>query len=178
MLSAINNIPIILRQVEIMKPKRVLDIGAGMGKFGMLIREQYLSRKAEQGELQPVDDIVIDAVEDTKYLLTDRMKGLYNRVFEKDIFNCYHQLEDYDLILLIDTIEHWEKEKALDLIRVLLNKGAVMVSTPKRTGMYKQHFYGDPRHHITQYTDHDFDTFQWAKRIESVHSHIILIPKR
>ena len=160
-----------------MKPKRVMDIGAGMGKFGMLIREQYLSRNAEQGEMEPVDDIVIDAVEDTKYLLTDRMKGLYNRVFEKDIFNFYPQMEDYDLILLIDTVEHWDKAKGLDLIRVLSRKGSVMVSTPKHTGMYKEHFYGDPRHHITQYVDRDFDIFPGAKRIESGHSHIVLIPK-
>jgi SAM-dependent methyltransferase len=136
-----------------------------------------LSRKAEQGELQPVDDIIIDSVEDTKYLLTARMKGLYNRVFEKDIFNFYPEMEDYDLILLIDTVEHWEKEKALQLLGVLARKGSVLVSTPKHTGMYKQHFYGDPRHHITQFIDHDFDIFLGAKRIESGHSHIILIPK-
>jgi 2-polyprenyl-3-methyl-5-hydroxy-6-metoxy-1,4-benzoquinol methylase len=174
MLSFRENIPIILAEVERLNPMRVLDIGAGMGKYGLLIREQYLSKKAEQGELEPIDDIVIDAVEDTKYLLTSRLAGIYNKICPVDIFNCEKELEKYDLILLIDVVEHWTKEKALEMIGRLLNHGPVLVSTPKRTGMYKEYFYGDSRHHITQWIPEDFNDFKY-RIVESTLSHIIYI---
>lgn len=177
MLSFKENIPIILQAVQEIQPKKVLDIGAGMGKFGLLIREQYLSDKAVRGELEPVDDIVIDAVEDTKYLLTDRMKGIYNFVWDRDIFNCYYNLENYDVILMIDILEHWEKQKAIELLKILVKKGSLLISTPKRTKMYTKHFYGDPRHHISQWTEEDFkNNFKEVKIIPSQFSHIILIP--
>jgi len=177
MLSYKQNIPIILGEVEKLNPMRVLDIGAGMGKYGLLIREQYLSKKAEQGELEPIDDIRIDAVEDTRYLLTERLRQIYNNLFTDDIFNCENKLEKYDLILLIDVVEHWTKEKALEMIGRLLEHGPVMISTPKRTGMYKEHFYGDPRHHITQWIPEDFREFNY-KIIESQLSYIIYINGR
>lgn len=174
MLSFRENIPIILAEVEKLNPMRVLDIGAGMGKYGLLIREQYLSKKAEQGELEPVDDIRIDAVEDTKYLLTPRMIGIYDHVFQEDIFNVEEKLLDYNLILLIDVVEHWTKEKALEMIGRLLIHGPILVSTPKRTGMYKEHFYGDERHHITQWVPEDFKDFKY-RIVASPLSHIIYI---
>ena len=174
MLSYKQNIPVILGEVERLNPMRVLDIGAGMGKYGLLIREQYLSKKTENGELEPVDDIIIDAVEDTAYLLTERMKGIYNCVFQEDIFKCHSILGNYDLILLIDVVEHWTKGDALYIIGELVRHGPVMISTPKRTGMYKEHFYGDPRHHISQWIPDDFENFNY-RIIESPLSHIIYI---
>jgi len=179
MLSFKENIPIILQAVEEINPKSVLDIGAGMGKFGLLIREQYLSSKAEKGELEPVDNIVIDAVEDTKYLITDRMRGIYNYVFEHSILDLDFDPCNYDLMLLIDVVEHWEKQVGLDLLNRLTKKSAVLISTPKRVGMYKEHFYGDPRHHISQWVQEDFsDNFKDIKVYESKFSHIIYIPKQ
>lgn len=179
MLSFRENIPIILKAVQEIQPKKVLDVGAGMGKYGLLIREQYLSDKAERGEIEPVDDIVIDAIEDTKYFLGDRIHSIYNSVFEKDIFQCKEIFENgkYDLILLIDTIEHWEKEKALDLLKEMVEYSTIVISTPKRIGKYKEHFYGDPRYHITQWSEADFISDFKVQIIPNSLSHIIIISK-
>jgi 2-polyprenyl-3-methyl-5-hydroxy-6-metoxy-1,4-benzoquinol methylase len=102
------------------------------------------------------------------------LASIYNGVCATDIFNCEKELDKYDLILLIDVVEHWTKEKALEMIERLLNHGAVLISTPKHTGMYKEHFYGDPRHHITQWIPEDFKEFKY-RVIESSLSHIIYI---
>lgn len=174
MLSFRENIPIILKVIEEKNPKKILDVGAGMGKYGLLIREQYLSKKAETGEIEPIDDIIIDAVEDTKYFLTNRLKTIYNRVFEEDIFNL--KVDNYDLILMVDTIEHWEREKTMDLLKALLEKAPILISTPKRIGMYKQCFYGDKRHHITQYKESDFNEFK-IEITNNPLSHIIYIKR-
>ena len=180
MLSFRENIPIILQAVEAMQPKKVADVGAGMGKFGLLIREQYLSAKAEKGELEPVDDIVIDAIEDTRYLLTDRLRSIYNSVIERDVFECGDIFREggYDIVLMIDTVEHWEKEKTINLLKEISKYSAILVSTPRRTGMYSEHFYGDPRHHITQWTEDDFTGNFETQVVLSAKSHIIIIKKR
>jgi len=185
MLSYRQNIPIILAEVERINPKKVLDIGAGMGKYGLLIREQYLSKKAEQGELEPTEGIIIDAVEDTEYLLKgkpgNRLYAIYDRVVPRDIFlsGDIVKAESYDLILMIDIVEHWEKQKAIEEIRFLSQFSAVLVSTPKHTGMYTEHFYGDPRHHITQFTEEDFvSSFPGCSIVESRLSHIVIISKK
>lgn len=185
MLSYKQNIPIILSEVEKLNPKKVLDVGAGMGKFGLLIREQYLSKKAESGELEPTEDIVIDAIEDTEYLLKgkpgNRLYSIYDRIIAKDVFTVGEFIKEqkYDLILLIDVVEHWEYLKAIHELDFMSQYSAVLVSTPKHTGMYKEHFYGDPRHHITQFTEENFKlNFPDCLIVESRLSHIIIIPKK
>ena len=176
MLSFKENIPRILEVVEKQNPKSVLDIGAGMGKYGIRIREQYLSAKAEKGELEPVDDIEIDAVEDTEYLLKRIAEAnIYNKIYQKSIFTISN-LRDYDLILLIDVVEHWDKHETRLILRDLVEKGNVLVSTPKRVGMYKEHFYGDPRHHISQFTKEDFADFDIVDCSTDL-SHIFLLKK-
>jgi 2-polyprenyl-3-methyl-5-hydroxy-6-metoxy-1,4-benzoquinol methylase len=162
MLSFKENIPIILSVIEAKAPKRIIDVGAGMGKYGILAREQYISSLAEKRDLQPADDIVIDAIEDTEYFVNFRNKQLgaiYNNLFTKSVFDCVDVFAtgNYDMTLMIDVIEHWTKEDTLSLMAEILPYTNILVSTPKRTGMYKDHFYGDPRHHITQWTEADFD---------------------
>ena len=182
MLSTKENIPIILETIRNKDFKFIVDVGVGMGKYGLLIREQYLSAKAEKGDLSPFDDIVIDAIEDTKYFLKFRhglLFSIYNDVFINDVFESVDILEDkkYDIVLLIDTVEHWEKEKTLQLLRKINQYSNILISTPKRASMYTKHYYGDPRHHITQWNESDFNEFKFDI-IPSKHSHIIYIYKK
>jgi hypothetical protein len=167
MLSYPENIPVILEVVQDVSPKSVIDIGAGFGKYGLLIREQYLSNKTKRGDLLPVDDIRIDAVEDTKYF-TDRelFWQIYDDVYTEPLdFMLKHcapifKHRQYELALLIDVIEHWTVQDAAYAIRELsLYCGNILISTPKDVSMYKEHFYGDSRHHITQYHKGFLSTF-------------------
>ncbi len=181
MLSFKENIPIILETVLSKNPIKIVDIGAGMGKYGLLVREQYLSSKAEKGELSPLDDITIDAIEDTEYFFEFRrglLEVIYDNVFKGSVFDSTDILfqNKYDMVLLIDTVEHWTKEEALSLIRKINKYSDILVSTPKKTGMYTKHYYGDPRHHITQWNESDFNEFNFDI-IPSKHSHIIYIHK-
>ena len=181
MLSFKENIPIILETVKSINPKKIVDVGAGMGKYGLLIREQYLSSKAGKGELSPYDDILIDAIEDTEYFFKFRpglLEAIYDNVFKNSVFDSIDILysNEYDVILLIDIIEHWTKEDALGLIRRINKYSDILISTPKRTSMYTKHFYGDPRHHITQWDESDFKGFKF-NIIPNKNSHIIHLMK-
>jgi len=190
MLSFPENIPQILRAIYILQPKTILDVGPGMGKYGLLIREQDISCKVEKaahegGDLKPKDDLIIDCAEDTEYFLTGRhgdvLYKIYNRVIAQSIFDIGDVLKEkkYDAILLIDTVEHWTKEKAIALIEEMTNYSNVIISTPKRTGMYQEHLYGDPRHHITQFQESDFtERFPGCQILPSRFSHIVIVPKK
>lgn len=189
MLSFSENIPIILNAVDELKPQSVFDIGAGFGKYGLLLREQYLSRKTADGELSPVDDFIIDAVEDTRYFIRGhngwRLNDIYNGVFEYPISDMHlfideskEYMERYDLVLLIDIIEHWTLEFTKDILLQLSEHcNNILISTPIEVTMYQQHYYGDSRHHITQYSGQDLvmlNPFKYSKRIASPLSHIVM----
>ena len=183
MLSYKENIPIILGAVEELNPKSVLDVGAGFGKYGLLIREQYLSTKAETSELSPSDEIVIDAIEDTKYMLQSRgMKAVYNSVIEESMFTVltepFLQEHQYDLLLLIDVIEHHSKDKIIALIETVVKYSGLLISTPKHTVMYEEKYYGDERHHMSQWEMSDFSAFHDIKTVENPLSHIFIIPRQ
>lgn len=164
MLSYLENIPTILAVAK--GYKNIIDFGAGFGKYGMLIREQYLSDKAEH-EITPVDDMYIIAVEDTPFMVGKLKKNwAYDNVMERSMFyfpylSFFHGdsspiLHEFDetLALLIDVVEHHPKEKIIQWLRLL--PCPVLISTPKNTVMYTQEFYGDSRHHQSQWDMSDF----------------------
>ena len=157
MLSFAENIPAILEVVLEVNPRKVLDVGAGFGKYGLLVREQYLSARTKQGDLCPKDDMIINAIEDNEYFLSnERIWKIYNKVYIKPVEHysllpfCMH----YDLTLLIDVIEHWTIDQARERIALLSrHSDNILISTPKEVSMYTEPYYGDSRHHITQYSD-------------------------
>jgi 2-polyprenyl-3-methyl-5-hydroxy-6-metoxy-1,4-benzoquinol methylase len=169
MLSYIENIETILRAVKESGAKRILDVGGGMGKYALLIREDEVSSRAELGDMSPVPQIVIDCCEDTTYFTSKpHHHSLYDHHYHADVFTMPFP-NDYDLILFIDTVEHWDKNKTKGLFEKL--KGNKLISTPKGTVMYTQHFFGDERHHITQWGDADFN----GKNYSTQKSYIYLI---
>lgn len=183
MLSYKENIPLILGAVETTGARKILDVGAGFGKFGLLIREQYLSSKAKTSELSPSDEIVIDAIEDTKYMLQSRgMKEVYNSVIEESMFTVLNepflQKHQYDLLLLIDVVEHHPKDKIIAMIETVAKYSGILISTPKHTVMYEQKYYGDDRHHMSQWEMSDFVMFHDIRIIDNPLSHIFIIPKQ
>ena len=156
MTSFSSNIPVILDIIAKVNPKSVLDIGSGFGKFGLLTRELLLSIKAEKtGEIYPEDDLEIDSVEEADYFITNPIHDkIYNDVFPCDVFGFpVRFIENYDLVLLIDVIEHWEKQKAIDWLNSI--NANILISTPKRVSYYKLKYYGS-RKHECQFTAQEF----------------------
>lgn len=173
MLSYIENIQTILQAVKNTNPKTILDVGGGMGKYALLIREQELSDRASAGDLSPVSNLTIDCCEDTLFFTEQKShQGLYDNHNHYSIFDIDFP-KPYDLTLFIDTVEHWDKDKTKALLKKL--GGLKLISTPKNTVMYTQHFYGDERHHCSQWTIEDFKDFEIVKDYSNTLSHILLI---
>ena len=109
-----HQIPKIISIAYKLKPKSILDIGIGSGKYGLLMKEY-------------VRPDILDGVEAFEPYLGDVQKSIYDNIYVEDITKM--DIPKYDLYLLIDVLEHIEKEKGKELLKKL--KGRVIVAMPK-----------------------------------------------
>ena len=144
----------IMEMIISLKPNSVLDIGSGYGKFGVLCRE-YL--ELWDGRQMYEFKKRIDCVEVFKEYITPLHKYIYNNVYNKNILDLVVNLDyRYDLILLIDVLEHFEKKEGSNLLNTLVknNKG-VLISTPKNPSPQKDAFGNIYETHRSRWTNKD-----------------------
>jgi hypothetical protein len=105
-----------------LRPASVLDVGVGFGKYGYLFRE-YL----DIWELQTVADYgrdhwktVIEGVEATPQYITPLHDYIYDRIHVGDITEIIDTLGTYDVIMMGDVLEHFEKHVGERLLHQLL----------------------------------------------------------
>lgn len=129
----------IMEMIISLKPNSVLDIGSGYGKFGVLCRE-YL--ELWDGRQMYEFKKRIDCVEIFKEYITPLHKYIYNNVYNKNILDLVTNLDyRYDLVLLIDVLEHFEKKDGSELLKTLVkNNNGVLISTPKKPSPQKDAF--------------------------------------
>lgn len=126
------------------RPLRVLDVGPGRGKYGLLVRE-YVDPAAE-----------VVAVEAWPPYIDDfGLRNLYADVIAGDVCRQPASLfAGFDAVLMVDVIEHIPKTDALQLLDRI--PGWVIVATPK-------HFFEnpadlpEPEAHVSHWTLRDFD---------------------
>lgn len=112
---------------DMQKPKKVLDIGFGLGLLGKYIKNNEQLRHWE-----------IDGVDG--YFDTCCNRGLFAENIYRNIWHGYASelgnefLLQYDLICLLDVIEHLDVASAKELLRSLLSSlnpdGRLYLSTP------------------------------------------------
>ncbi len=150
------NIPTIIYLIAHYKPKSILDIGCGNGKFGFLIKEYFYKRESTKGWpwVETVDGIDIWP----KYFKSWH-KEIYDNLRTGNALEM--DLGKYDMYLMIDVLEHWPKDKAHKLIVECLKYGMVLVSTPKDIGDQGASGGNEWERHITQWTDGDFQKYDF-----------------
>jgi hypothetical protein len=83
---------------------------------------------------------LIDAVEVDADLMLPHLEHLYDKVYFEDILLLYKKLPAYDLTLMIDIIEHIDKEGALKMLTYFLNQGSkIMIASP--INFFEQELY-------------------------------------
>lgn len=117
--SFVDSIPPIMKLLIERDYKRIIDVGPGWGKYGLMCREY----------LQPE---LLNAVEVRPGLMPTQ-KIIYDNVIVND---ARHLNEDYwamyDVALMIDMIEHLTLAQGQELLARVLSTGChVLVSTPK-----------------------------------------------
>lgn len=119
------NISRIVHIVWKLRPKSILDIGCGMGKYGVLFREYldnwYGRYKKENWEHK------IDAIEGYEGYITDLHKAVYDKI---ETFNFIKSTwSSYEMLFLGDVIEHFFKEDGIAFLERQRSRW-ILISTP------------------------------------------------
>lgn len=136
-----------------LQPRQVLDIGFGFGKWGFLLREalDFIDgRVAREDWAVTIDGI--DARENGSPL-----EGwVYDDVQIGDIRELIDDLKPYDLVVMGDVIEHFDKAEGISLLHTLLAKHRnVLLTTPY--AFFEQEIEGNPyQRHRSHWTINDF----------------------
>jgi SAM-dependent methyltransferase len=142
-----------------LKPNSVLDIGAGFGKYGILCREylELWDGRQVYGEFTRR----IDAIEAFEEYITPIHKFVYNHVYVDDVLEIIDRLDfSYDLVLLVDVLEHFDKDKGTLLVRKILAKNrGVIISTPKKVSNQIDAFGNEYEIHRSQWTQKELSLF-------------------
>jgi hypothetical protein len=138
-----------------LKPDSILDIGVGFGKYGVLCRE-YLELWDGRGRYSEFIRR-IDGVEAFQNYITPLHRFVYSNIYVDDALDLIDKLDfNYDLVLLIDVLEHFKKEDGQLLLNKILRKNkALLVSTPKKVSDQKDAFNNTYEIHQSQWTKHE-----------------------
>ena len=132
----------------------VLDVGIGFGKYGFLARE-YLELWDGRNRY---DDWQrrIDGIEVFPRYVGALQRAIYDEIHVGDALEILPRLDHhYDLVLLVDVLEHVPEEKGVALLDAARRVGRnLIVSTPRDIG-HQREVFGNP---------HETHHFQWTKR--------------
>lgn len=138
---------------------KILDVGAGFGKWGFLIRDSFdvMSFQNFKKEDWKLD---ITAIEPFPKCITSIQEQIYNNIIKKDFFDCIDGLGQFDLVVFGDVIEHFEKEKGYEVLEKLFeHTNNIIVSTPN--GFLPQGAWAENELeiHKSGWTINDFDKY-------------------
>lgn len=157
-----------LKTIIGLNPKSIMDVGCGFGKWGFLCRE-FLDIR-DKNYFPSEWKIRIDGIEIFSKYLTEIHKYIYNKIYVKDVRNF--DIKGYDLVILGDIIEHFEKDEAIKLIdRLIKNNNNILISTPD--GFYEQDEYKGNKHQIHKCGFNKSDFERWNARV--IRTDIILV---
>jgi len=149
----INEIVSIIRAAN---PKALLDIGVGFGKYGFLAREylELWDGREKYNEWTRT----IDGIEIFPEYITPLQHYIYDNIFIGDAIEILPRLQThYDLTLLIDTLEHFDKADGIKLLKeCLLRSDNILISVPIDIGNQKAAFGNFYETHRFQWETHHF----------------------
>ena len=127
--SDIANVPPVIKEAVRLRPRSVLDLGVGFGKYGVLLREKL---DIEPGRVKPEHwSVTIDGVEAFERYRNPIYGFVYNRLAFEDFSQDPDKYRAYDLVLLIDSLEHLDKQVGRRVLgRLRSNNRHLIVSCP------------------------------------------------
>jgi len=107
------------RQILMIRPKTFVDVGAGDGFYGKLIKRLFPECKTLAIEKNRV------------YSEQFELNKIYDKLWNEDIITAIDKLEPTDLIIFGDVLEHLEKQPSNEVLGKSLHKAKfVIVNSP------------------------------------------------
>ena len=98
-----------------LRPSSVLDIGVGNGKMGFIARDLLDVMIGERHRRQDWK-VRLDGIEVFQDYIQDHQRAIYDHIYIGDAFKVIDGLGCYDLIVLGDVLEHFEKSQAWEFL--------------------------------------------------------------
>jgi len=129
-------IPFIANKIITLKPKSILDVGIGFGKWGFLAREYtdiWLNHLQDKEGFLPTHwKFRVDGVEIYDKYITKLQDLIYDEIYIGDAIDVIPQLDRYDMIIASDILEHMNKDSGIKLINAIKDKSQyAYIVTPK-----------------------------------------------
>jgi len=150
----------ILQLIKVTSPNALLDIGIGFGKYGFLARE-YLELWGNQQNYHQWTRR-IDGIEAFADYIGPLQRSIYNEIYLGNALDVLPTLnETYDLVLLIDVLEHFSREDGLKLLEECLRIGLnLLIAVPKPFSDQEVTFGNEFETHRFDWRKRDFAAFQ------------------
>jgi len=167
----------ILDKVMEERPGSILDIGVGFGKYGVLLRETldipYYRYAKESWQAR------IDGVEAFEYYKNPIHEYIYDQIYYQPIEECIDSLGKYDVILMIDILEHFEKETGKELLQKIVSHAnkAVIISTPIKPAKQDEYLGNTYEAHKSKWQVKDFQNFDLQYSLIDISDNQALIVK-
>lgn len=139
-------IPEIVYRVMSMKPKTILDVGAGCGKWGVLCNE-YLRYWCDTIP-------IIDGIEVFRGYESP-VHSIYGEIIYDNVMNQLDRVGKYELVLAVDIIEHLTREDGLKFMGAI--KGRYIISTPNYWNPQGPCFGNVHETHVSRWQPEDFE---------------------
>ncbi|WP_136605788.1 class I SAM-dependent methyltransferase [Paenibacillus dokdonensis] len=149
----------LIRQVA---PGRILDVGVGFGRWGMICRE-FLD--VWQGRVfREQWTTTIEGIEVFERSIDVYHDCFYNHIYHVDAYEFIvrqQNLMGYDLVILGDVLEHFTKQDAGELLRSCLEISRyVLLNIPIGDDWPQGSEYGnDYEIHRSEWTEAEFDVY-------------------
>lgn len=142
------------------KPRSILDIGIGFGKYGFLFRE-YLDiygRTSLDDYMRSGWKTRIDGIEIYEPYILEHQKFLYSNLYIGDVCELLPKLDDYDLIFIGDVLEHFPKQEGNTIIETMKRKAKYVIFLVPLGKCWEQAsvFGNENETHQTEYFESDF----------------------
>ena len=146
----------IVARMREQRPRSILDVGCGSGRWGVLAREfleiwehRYTSREWQ---------VRITGIDVHPGTWTPLHAYIYNDTITADIRTYLLAAHHFDLIIACDVLEHMPKAAALALLTAFRRQARTLIGIPLGPGWL--HPAGDDNPfsaHVSEWTEADFD---------------------
>lgn len=127
------------------RPKSILDVGLGNGKLGFIARD-FLDVMLGGQFHKSQWHLQLDGIEVYKDYIQAHQEAIYDDIFIGDAFDVIDRLGRYDMILMGDVLEHFEKQRGLEFLDKCIHHvdKAIGLFIPLGDGWSQEDIYGNP----------------------------------
>jgi LmbE family N-acetylglucosaminyl deacetylase len=151
------NIPFCTEVLMKIEPMRVLDVGVGFGRWGIIVRE--FCENWTGRELRKDWKIHIEGIEAFADCITDYHYSFYDKIHIADARKILPALleERWDVVVFGDVIEHFAKAEGIDLLtRAIESSIYVLLNVPIGSEWPQEDLYGNPyERHLSEWSAND-----------------------